>query len=139
MTNYLKPELNNKLREISTLTLAHIGDAVFELMVRTYLCQTGTHAVDKLHKRSLEYVSAKAQASSAELVLPLLCDEEKEIYKRGRNANPGHTPKSSTHEQYHAATGLEALFGYLYLSGSIERLNELFELVIGKDLKPDAT
>ena len=133
LKNYLNPNMTDKLQELSALSLAHIGDAVFELMVRTHLCMDGTRLVDKLHKRSVEYVSAKSQASAADALLQVLCDEEKEVFKRGRNSHTGQIPKNSTREQYHAATGLEALFGYLYLSGNIKRLNELFEVVIRKD------
>ena len=125
--------MTDKLCELSALTLAHIGDAVYQLMVRTHLCMTGVKAVEKLHKQSIDYVSAKSQASAAQLLLTVLNDEEKEIFKRGRNAHTGQIPKSSTHEEYHTATAVETLFGYLYLSGNIKRLNELFEVVIRKD------
>ncbi|MCL2627543.1 MAG: ribonuclease III [Oscillospiraceae bacterium] len=133
MEDYLKPELKSELREISTLALASIGDAVFDLMVRTYLCESGIWAADKLHSRTVEYVSAKAQAKAAQALLSVLTDEETQMYKRGRNSNTGHTPKSSTHKEYHTATAVETVFGYLYLSGNTKRLNELFEIMIRKD------
>ena len=113
--------------------LAHVGDAVFELMVRTWLCENGTSKAKNLHNKAVSYVSARAQAVAAERILHMLNEEEAAVYKRGRNAHvTSSVPKGSTHEEYHAATGLEALFGYLYLSGKSERLNELFQAVIGE-------
>lgn len=120
-----------ELREISAQGLAYVGDAVFELMVRTHLCESGTWAPDKLHRKTVSFVSAKAQAAAAGTIMPLLCQEEVEIYNRGRNAHTN-VPKSSSVEDYHAATGLEALFGYLYLSGNADRLGELFGIIVGE-------
>jgi len=98
-------------------------------MVRTRLCLTGTSTAKNLHTKAVSFVSAKAQAAAAEKILPLLIEEEMAVYKRGRNANPNNISKASTHEEYHSATGMEALFGYLYLNGKNERLNELFCLM----------
>jgi ribonuclease-3 family protein len=116
--------------EISVQGYAHIGDAVYELMVRTWLCASGTSTAKSLHKKAVTFVSAKAQAVAAESILPNLDEEELVIYKRGRNTHLNSVPKGATHEEYHAATGLEALFGYLYLGGRIDRLNELFNIVL---------
>jgi len=110
--------------------LAHIGDAVYELMVRTWLCSSGTSTAKNLHKKAVTFVSAKAQAAAAETVLSKLTDEENAVYKRGRNTHLNSVPKGSTHGEYHAATGIEALFGYLYLEGNTDRLNELFRIII---------
>ena len=111
--------------------LAHVGDAVYELMVRTWLCANGTSKAKNLHNRAVSYVSAKAQAIAADKISHELSKEESAVYKRGRNAHvTSSVPKGSTHEEYHAATGIEALFGYLYLSGKTERLNELFRSII---------
>ena len=110
--------------------LAHLGDAVFELMVRTWLCISGTSKAKNLHNRTVAFVSAKAQAAASEKILSLLDEEELAIYKRGRNTHVNSIPKASTHEEYHAATAIEALFGYLYLKEKTERLNELFEVII---------
>lgn len=129
----MEPKLTVELREISTYTLAYIGDAVFELMVRTFLCVSGNQSVEKLHNTSVNFVSAKAQANALQILLPVFYEDEIEIYKRGRNLHTGQTPKSSTAQDYHNSTGLEAVFGYLYLSCNIKRLNELFDLVIRKD------
>jgi len=122
--------MKNELRHISPLGLAHVGDAVFELMVRTRLCDLGASTAKKLHGEAVTFVSAKAQAAAAERIRPVLCEEEQAVYKRGRNAHVNTTPRGSTYEEYHAATGLEALFGYLYLSGQTDRLNELFEIAV---------
>jgi len=112
--------------EVSVQGLAHIGDAVYELMVRTWLCASGTTTAKNLHKKAITYVSAKAQAAAAERILKTLSEEETAVYKRGRNMHSGSIPKCSTHDEYHAATALEALFGFLYIKGNTERLNELF-------------
>ena len=130
MINYLKPDKPDDFKEMSVQGLAHIGDAVYELMVRTWLCTNGTSTAKNLHKRAITFVSAKAQAVAAEAVLPSLNDNEKTIYKRGRNTHLSSIPKGSTHEEYHAATGIETLFGYLYLNGETERLNELFNIIM---------
>ena len=107
-----------------------MGDAVFELMIRTWLCINGTSTAKKLHDRAVTFVSAKAQAAAADKILSRLSKEEVAVYKRGRNTHVNSIPKGSTHEEYHTATGIEALFGHLYLSGRDDRLNELFELII---------
>ena len=119
-----------ELRRVSALGLAHVGDAVFELMIRTRLCSSGTSTAKKLHSETVSYVSARAQASAAARIIPMLSDEEMAVYKRGRNAHVSNVPRGSTFEEYHTATGIEAVFGYLYLSGQTERLNELFKLVL---------
>lgn len=124
------PEQGGEHHEISVLAFAHIGDAVFELMVRTWLCSNGVSTAKNMHNETVMYVSAKAQAAMAEKILPTLSDEETSVFKRGRNAHPGTTPRSSSFEEYHTATGLETLFGYLYLNGNIDRLDELFDLMV---------
>ena len=98
-------------------------------MVRTWLCTAGTSTARQLHDKAVMFVSAKAQAAAAGKILPILNEEETAIYKRGRNAHVSSVPKASTHEEYHAATGVEALFGYLYLDGQTGRLNELFYII----------
>ena len=130
MSDYLRPDLSGELRGISVLGLAHVGDAVFELMVRTWLCTNGTSTAKQLHGGTVAFVSAKAQAEAAERMLPILTEEERTIFKRGRNAHANSVPRGSTYEEYHIATGVEALFGHLYLSGKTDRLGELFEMVI---------
>ena len=117
------------LRDISNQGLAHVGDAVFELMIRTWLCATGTSTAKNMHNRAVSFVSAKAQAAAANKIYAMLDDDEKLIYKRGRNIHANAVPKGSTHDEYHAATGIETLFGYLYLTGNQERLNDLFTAI----------
>ena len=126
----MRPDKTNDINNISVQGLAHIGDAVFELMVRTWLCTNGTSTAKNLHNKAVAMVSAKAQASAVEKILTMLDEEELLIYKRGRNTHINSVPKGSTHEEYHAATGAEALFGYLYLSERFERLNELFCAIV---------
>ena len=124
--------MTEKLREISVAGLAHIGDAVFELMVRTWLCTCGSSTAKTLHKQTVSFVSARAQSSAAEKILPHLSEDEAAVFKRGRNTQVNSIPKNATHEEYHAATGVETLFGYLYLGDQVERLNFLFELIVGE-------
>ena len=120
-----EPELNS----YSPLTFAFIGDTVFDLLVRTDLVMTANRPVKELHKSASETVCAKAQSEAIKKVLPLLTEEETEIFKRGRNAHPGSLPKNQSPADYHYATGLETLFGWLYLSGNIGRIKELYKLM----------
>jgi len=107
------------------LTLAYLGDAIYELKVREYLISTGSHIVNDLHKEAIKYTQAKAQADTLDFLLPLLTEEEIEYYKRGRNAESKHKPKSASINVYHKSTGFEALIGYLYLSKNYSRLDEI--------------
>ena len=132
MGDYLKPDMSGKLQEISVLGLAHVGDAVFELIVRTWLCKEGASTAKGLHGGAIALVSAKAQAAAAERILSELNEEELAVYMRGRNAHLSSTPRGSTYEECHSATGVETLFGYLYLGGKTERLNELFKMIVNK-------
>ena len=127
MENYFTPVMDRKeINQISALGLAHCGDAVFELLVRTWLCTHGGVKVKNLHRETVRYVAAPAQAARVDRMLPLLTEEELDLYRRGRNAHVHGVPKNATHEQYSKATGLECLFGALYLLGRQERINELF-------------
>ncbi len=109
-------------RTLSPLTLAFIGDGVYELMVRERLVCEANRPVNELHKRAVEMVRAEAQAAALDQLMPLLTEEEAAVYRRGRNA---HTSRSGS--EYHKATGLESLFGYLYLQGDLARIRVLFE------------
>ena len=111
---------------ISNLGLAHIGDGVFSLLVRAYLCSQGNKTVRTLHADSVAMVKAPAQAKFAEAIQPLLTQEEAAYYRRGKNAHTHAAPKAASPKEYAMATGLETLFGALYLMGRTERLNELF-------------
>ena len=134
MENYFSLSMEKRdVNAISTLGLAHCGDAVYELLVRSWLCTTGKAVAANLHRLTVSYVCAPAQAETAERMLPLLSDDELAFYKRGRNAHVHLIPKNATHEQYAKATGLECLFGALYLMGKTERINELFVLTREED------
>lgn len=132
MENYFHVRMEKRqVNEISALGLAHIGDGVFELLVRVWLSGTGKVTPAKLHKATVRYVSAGAQSARVERLLPLLSDDEMAYYKRGRNAHAHHTnPKNATPQEYARATGLETLFGALYLLGARDRINELFVLTM---------
>ena len=119
-----------ELLNMSSLGLAHLGDGVFELMVRAWLCLHGKVKVKDLHRATVGYVAAPAQAAAMERPLPLLTDEETDVYRRGRNTAPHSVPRAATRAQYQSATGLEALFGWLYLQGRTDRLNQLFEAIM---------
>lgn len=108
------------------LTLAFIGDAVYELLLRDLVLSSAASRVEALHKDAVYYANASFQAQAAERLLPLLTEEEAGVYRRGRNAHTTHTPKNKTEAEYHKATGFEALFGWLYLKGDGERLQDLF-------------
>ena len=127
MEHYFNMELtDDQLRSISSIGLAHMGDAVFEVLVRTWLCANGKATGKGLHQATIRLVCAESQAEKAERILPLLMEEELAVYKRGRNA---HTTRNS--DEYHRATGLETLFGYLYLNGEIDRVRCLFDTIMG--------
>ena len=130
MENYFAPVMDKRdVNQISALGLAHCGDAVFELLVRTWLCTHGSVRPKDLHKKTVAFVAAPAQAARMDRMLPHLTEEELAMYKRGRNAQSHHgIPKNATHEEYSKATGLECLFGSLYLLGQKDRIHELFLL-----------
>ena len=131
MENYFQMNLTTQqINAISNLGLAHMGDCVFEILCRAYLCAKGEKTVDKLHKDTIQMVKATSQAAFADKLLPLLTEEELSYYRRGKNAHVHAVPKSATPAQYAKATGLEALFGALYLSGKTDRINELFQAVM---------
>ena len=113
------------LHTISPLALAFVGDGVYSLMVRERLLSEANRPVNDLHRMAVAQVRAEAQSAAMERLLPCLTEEEEAVFKRGRNA---HTARSGA--DYHRSTGLEALFGYLYLSGRIDRVRELFSFCI---------
>ena len=119
------------VNKISMLGLAHVGDAVYELLYRSKLCTDGHTAVAEMHRMTVAFVRAEAQAEAAAKLLPVLTTEEASVYKRGRNAKVNSVPHNADIGQYHAATGLEALFGWLYLLGRTDRINELFNVITG--------
>ncbi len=116
--------------EISPLTLAFVGDGVYDLLVREYLVRQANRPVGELNKIKVSLVNCKSQARFAKLLLPKLSDKETSVYKRGRNAAPKCTSKHGTVADYHSATGLECLFGYLHMNGEQSRVQELFNLIV---------
>ncbi|HHV60504.1 MAG TPA: Mini-ribonuclease 3 [Clostridiaceae bacterium] len=116
------------VKQFSPLVLAYVGDAVFELYVRTYLVSCGKASVHTLHIRSINYVKARAQAHIAHNILELLTDEEKDVLRRGRNAKSATVPKNADIGDYRYATGFESLIGYLYLTKQYERLNSILKM-----------
>ena len=127
MENYFKMNFTPaQVNAISNLGLAHMGDCAFEILCRAYLCSRGDKTVDRLHRDTINMVKATSQAKFVDKLLPLLTEEELGYYRRGKNSHVHAVPKSATPQQYAKATGLEALFGALYLMGRTERLNELF-------------
>ena len=111
----------------SPLTLAFLGDAVYELCARKRVVEAANRPVGELHRQAVELVNAQAQSEGLEQILPLLTEEELTIFKRGRNASASSVPKHAEIGDYRRATGVEALFGYLYLKGEWERLQQLFD------------
>ena len=129
--DYFKLDMpRDELLSMSSLGLAHLGDGVFEVMVRSWLCLRGKARPRDLHRATVKYVSAPAQAAAIERLLPIRTEQEADVYRRGRNTAPHSVPKAASRAQYQSATGLEALFGWLYLQGRTDRLNELFQCVM---------
>lgn len=123
------------IRTYSPLTLAYIGDAVYDLIIRTVVVQRGNTSANKLHKQTIEYVKAPAQADLIEAILEDLTEEEAGIYRRGKNAKPYTMAKNATMNEYKKATGFEALVGYLYLTDKMERILELIQIGLHKTEK----
>ena len=127
MDNYFDIHMTaDQLRGISSIGLAHMGDAVFEVLVRGWLCSHGKATGKGLHQATIQLVRAESQAAKAEKILPMLMAEELAVYKRGRNAQVHSVPAHASRAQYGTATALEALLGWLYLRGEKARVNELF-------------
>ena len=123
--------VDNKM--LSPLQLAYIGDAVYELFIRTYLIGTKNISVNELHKEAIEYVKAKAQADITHYLEDKLTEEEWQMVKRGRNAKSGSASKNANLLDYRYATGFETLIGFLYLNGRYERILEIFGMIINDD------
>ncbi len=121
------------LQSLGPLELAHVGDAVYELLVRTELARRGGGRVGDLHRAAVAYVAAPAQAAALEKLSPRLTEAEQKLVHRGRNAHVHGCPAGCTPAQYHAATALEALFGWLWLAGQTDRVRELFAIILEED------
>ena len=131
MENYFQMNFTaRQVKEISNLGLAHIGDGAYELMCRAYLCAKGDQTVLKLHRDTVELVKAPTQAKFADKLKPYLTEEELSFFRRGKNAHTHAAPKAASRQEYAKATGLECLFGALYLQGKTDRLNELFQIIM---------
>ncbi len=124
------------INEISGAGLAYIGDAVIELFIRERLVMAGGR-IGELNKKADEFVRAGYQSIAADRLEPLLTEEEAAAYRRGKNVHTNNLPKNATHAEYRKATGLEALFGYLYISGEKERLSYLLEMGFFPEEKRD--
>ncbi len=118
------------LHTMSNLGLAYLGDAVFALMVRSFLSLRGARSTGAMNRQALRYVTAPAQAAMAGKLLPLLTQEEQEVFRRGRNTKPSSVPKAAKRGEYQMATALETLFGFLFLRGETERLSFLFDAMV---------
>ena len=130
----------NPYQSYSSLTLAYVGDAIYEVFIRTKLTENGDKKVNRLHKEAKNFVSAKAQSQIVEALLDTFTPDETDIFKRGRNTKVNTKAKNADFKEYHNATGLEALLGYLYLCGNQERLTELMEASykVAKELMGEA-
>ena len=124
MLNFVRRTENPK--QLSPLTLAFMGDVVYELLVREQVISAGSMPPAKLHKKTVAMVKASFQACVYDKILPQLSEEEGDIMRRGRNSSGVHAPKNADVQAYRKATGVEALFGYLYLCGNTARIEELF-------------
>jgi ribonuclease-3 family protein len=119
------------------LTLAYIGDAQYELMVRKYLIDQGIRKVDNLHKAAVEFTCAEGQEKAFNIIEQYLTEEETGIFKRGRNSKTDRKARSASISSYRRATGFESLFGYLYIENRKDRLEELFNIIV-KEMIPNA-
>lgn len=132
MTDHFNPQLSPEdVGAISSIGLAHMGDAVYEILVRAWLCAHGKATGKGLHRATVALVCAPRQAELSQIILPLLTEEEQAVFRRGRNANVHSIPAHASRAQYQQATALEALFGYLYLLGRKDRINQLFDAMMG--------
>ena len=127
---------DDRIQAMSSLALAHMGDAVYELLVRRELCRQGGLTAGELHRRTICHVTASAQAKAAQKIRAALTEREDAVFRRGRNTHSHAAPHSCTEGEYHAATGLEALFGWLYLREEKERIEELFSMIWEDDHAP---
>lgn len=135
MENYFQMNFTTaQVNAVSNLGLAHVGDGAYELLCRSYLCARGDRTVLKLHRDTVDMVKAPAQAKFADKIKPYLTEEEQDYFRRGKNAHTHAAPKSATRQEYAKATGLETLFGALYLLGRTDRLNELFHIMMSEDV-----
>ena len=122
-----------KTNTYSPVALAYMGDSIYDLIIRTMVVNKGAKAVGKMHKEVSGYVNAKAQAEIYYKIEPLLTEEERAVFRRGRNAKSNSTPKNADLKTYKHATGFEAILGYLYMSDNLDRIIELVALGLNED------
>ena len=135
MTDYFSMHLSgDELRAISSIGLVHLGDAVYELLVRTWLCARGRATGKGLHRAAVELVCAPKQAELSGRIVPILTPEEQDVFRRGRNAHVHTIPQHASRAEYQQATALEALLGWLWLRGERERIDELFATMMGEEV-----
>lgn len=127
-TNYLKHDIEPQ--KLSPVVLAFMGDAVYEILVRNYIVSVLHTPPARVHPESVNLVKASAQANAVKRISHILTEEEHTIFRRGRNANTVHVPRNASAADYRYATGLEALFGYLYLSDRMDRVHEIFNTIV---------
>ena len=134
MENYFEMNMTpEQVKSISSVGLAHMGDGVYEVLCRAYLCSQGNTTIRNLHKKTVALVNAPTQAEFMHKIENQLTEEEQDYYRRGKNAHTHAAPKAASKAEYARATGLEALFGALYLMGRRERLNELFNMMMEEE------
>lgn len=122
-----------ELRSYSALALAYVGDSIYELLIRTRIVSEGNDRPVRYHEKAVRYVNASAQTRLAQRIMPLFTEQERTIFRRGRNAKPISPPKNQSLHDYRMATGFEAVLGYLYLSGGMERIAQLLSAGLGKE------
>lgn len=127
-----------KVKTYSALSFAYIGDSVYDLIIRTMITTRGNTKPNKYHRRAIEYVNAAAQTCMMEKIKPYLNEEEKVIFRRGKNAKPASCAKNQSHHDYRIATGFETLIGYLYLTGQVARIIELVSIGLREELSEQA-
>lgn len=130
MNSFFKPLSQQQLADMPILSVAHVGDGVYELLARTHVAQTCAKSAEKMHRETVRLVSAEAQAEAARHLFPILSEDEVSCFMRGRNAHPKTVPKRITGGDYLYATALEALFGMLHLTGRQARISELWQQVV---------
>lgn len=118
------------IKGLNGLSLAFIGDAVYELFIRNYILSKGELSVKDLHNACIKYVNADFQANMTDILCSVFSEEEMSVFRRGKNSQPGHIPKNKSKAQYNRATGFEAVIGYLYLKKDFSRLNYIFSLIL---------
>lgn len=123
---------NVDVRTYSPLTLAYIGDAIFDVVIRTVVVERANRPANALHKETVKYVKAETQAQMIDVLMPLFTEEELAVYKRGKNAKPYTKAKNASYAEYHKATGFEAVVGYLYLQDNMPRIMELIQTGISQ-------